>query len=148
MAALDCFLELDPVDLPDTSATGSMAAPATASTGDAAGTASVWAWKQQQLKLAAPGAGQQAAVISAAEEQAPSDCTISPGCSYSGAAADGAALLDLADDACSSSHALVQTGSPMLAATTSQPAQHQMAAVTFLEDLAAGGSVYQYCLRH
>lgn len=145
MAALDCFVELDPVDLGVASPACSPAPLAAASAGAPAGAAGVWLWKQQQLKLAAPAAVQQAAVLTEEEDEA-SECTVSPGCSYSGAAAEGASLLDLADDACSS-QALLQASPTPLEAAPSQSVGLQAAAATFFDDLAAGGSLYQYCLR-
>ncbi|KAL4450137.1 hypothetical protein ABPG77_010806 [Micractinium sp. CCAP 211/92] len=146
MAALDCFLELDSMDLVAASPSCSPAPPTTASADAHAGSAAVWAWKQQQLKLAAPEAAQEAAVLPA-EEDDTSDCTASPGCSYSGAAAEGAALLDLADDACSSPHVVLHASPATAAAAGPAAAGAQAAARTFFNDLAAGGSLYQYCLR-
>ncbi|KAL4452461.1 hypothetical protein ABPG75_008123 [Micractinium tetrahymenae] len=155
MAALDCFLELDPVDLGAASPAGGPAPPAAASAGAPVGAAGMWAWKrQQQLKLAAPAAAQQAAAWPD-EQGEPSACTVSPGCSYSGAAAEGAALLDLADDACSTPPALLHSGPVAVAPAPPQPTEAQpvalpdgtpLAAATFFDDLAAGGSLYQYCL--
>ncbi|PSC72190.1 hypothetical protein C2E20_4392 [Micractinium conductrix] len=135
MAALDCFLELEQGASP---APGRPAAPARAAA--SAPSPLAWLWKQQQLKAQQQRQQQQQDLSD--DESA---CTSSPGCSYSAGAAAQAGLLDLADDACSSS------GVPASPATASAAQRLSdgtpLVAAAFFDDLAAGGSLYQYCLQ-
>jgi hypothetical protein len=153
MAALDCFLELEPMDMGVSPATEVAAAQA-GQLGRAAASADAACWvavkRQQQLKLfQQQQQHEEGAYPSDEDEDDVSRCTSSPGCSYSATAAMGASLLDLADDACSAPS--VPAAAPAAAAAGSQlsllPDGTSLAAATFFDDLAAKGSVYQYCLQ-
>lgn len=152
MAAFDCFLDLDPVqELLTGPAVRQEAHIPAAASADAAAPGAVWAWKrQQQLKPAI--AAQQ---VDASFSDELSACTSSPGCSYTGPAALEASMLDLADDACSAPPQLAARHAQehsVAAAAAAGPLQvlpdgTPLVAATFFEDLAAKGSLYQYCLQ-
>lgn len=78
------------------------------------------------------------------------DCSRSAGCSYScGGAAASSSLLELQDDACSAPLAALSSPAALAptAATRQLPDGTALVASTFLDDLAAKGSLYQYCIR-
>lgn len=143
MAALDAFLELEPMEV-----AGSASAPPCAAHQGANASAppAFWAARKpaKQLQLDQQRAEQHEGYESDAEA-----CTTSPGCSYSGDAAVAAAALELEDDACS---ALWHSSSQQQ--PQQQPAKRPrlpdgtaLAAASLLDDLLAGGSVLQYCLQ-
>jgi hypothetical protein len=155
MAALDCFLELEPMDVGFSPAAEAAAAQAGRLGRAAASADACWVAvkRQQQLKLfQQQQQHDQGAYPSDDEEDDVSRCTSSPGCSYSASAALGASLLDLADDACSAPSVPTAAAPPAAAAAagsqlTLLPDSAPLAAGTFFDDLAAKGSVYQYCLQ-
>lgn len=144
MAALDCFLDLDPE--PQALA-ASPQAPAAAAASPSAGSdaTAVWAFKPKQTAAAA-----------ADDDDDSQQCTASPGCSYSGAAGLVAGMLELEDDACSAPTPLRQRH-PQPKQQQQQPRQQApvallpdgtpLVAATFFDDLAQRGSLYQYCLQ-
>ena len=161
MAALDCFLELEPMDVGVSPAAEAAAAQA-GLLGRAGASTDAACWvavkRQQQLKLFQQQQQQQqqqpeeGAYPSDDDEDDVSRCTSSPGCSYTASAAAGASLLDLSDDACSAPSAPTAASPPPAAAAVGGqlsllPDGTSLAAATFFEDLAAKGSVYQYCLQ-
>lgn len=145
MAALDCFLDLDPEPRAMTASPQAPAAAASPSAGSDA--TALWTLDPKQPK-------QQAAEDEADELSL--QHTASPGCSYSGSAGLAAGLLDLQDDACSAPTPLRQRWQ----APQQQAQQHQakqaaallpdgtpLVAATFFDDLMQRGSVYQYCVQ-
>ena len=160
MAALDCFLDLEPMTCFSPAAEAAAVQPGAQGPTGACGAAMRPCWvavkRQQQLKVfQQQQQPEEAAYPPSDDEDDVSRCTSSPGCSYTASAAMGASLLDLTDDACSAPSAPTAAAAAMPAATAAAGAQLGLllpggtstAAATFWDDLAAKGSVYQYCLQ-
>ncbi len=175
MAAIHCFLELEPVDISAQPAAGAPPAPHEGTHGWGASADACWAFqaahKKQQAQAKLEAYSLEGAEEAEEEDDEDERCTASPGCSFSGAAeaALAGSQLELEDDACSTpSPALVPaslTASKAAltmthaAAETTGAAGHQsgkqvalpdstaLVAATFFDDLQAKGSVYQYCLQ-
>lgn len=167
MAALDFFLELEPLGEPGVSP--APAPPACGSPSDASADTAVAAWAFKAPHAAKPQLPQkrqrQLDAYSTDEEEEPEaqpELSTSPGCSYSAPAGLAAGLLDLEDDACSAPalrHAAAAAQQQQAAQQWQQQQQARgaaavaavlpdgvpLVAATFFDDLAAGGSVWRYC---
>lgn len=156
MAALDVFLELEPLEALGACPAGAPAAglgcgsPSAASAGTAA---PLWAFKQQP-KAQPHKRQRQLDAYSTDEEEAEleEEFSVSPGCFYSADAGLAGGLLELDDDACSMpvQHHQQQVGEQQQRQQQKEAVQLPdgtvLVAATFFDDLAARGSVYQYCL--
>lgn len=166
MAALDFFLELEPVDAPGVSPAAAQPACGSPSAASADTAVAAWAFKAppHAAKPQLPQKRQrQLDAYSTDEEeeggagQAGPELSASPGCSYSAPAGLAAGLLDLEDDACSAPAQQQQAAQQQqrrqlgrgrgrgAAATLVLPDGVPLVAATFFDDLAAGGSVWRYC---
>ena len=152
LVALDFGLQLDPLGMDVTAADGDAAAIAAGaappSTSAASADTACWVvqpaklprWVQQQQQQ--HGEEQDDGYLSDPEEQ----CTVSPGCSFSGAAALDAAVLALEDDACSAP-APAEAEAAVATKRLKLPDGTALVAASFLHDLAARGSLYDYCTK-
>ncbi|PRW57189.1 hypothetical protein C2E21_3840 [Chlorella sorokiniana] len=144
MAALDCFLDLEPEPQAMAASPGATTAAAASPSAGSYATA-VWAFDPKP---------KQQAVAHSEDDDLSQQHTASPGCSYSGSAALAAGLLELQDDACSAPTPLRQRWQAQQQqqqhakqAAALLPDGTPLVATTFFDDLMQRGSMYQYCVR-